>query len=254
MIAFSFLGNTLFLTILVSILSNTFAGIVSDASAEIQFRKSVLTLEGVKSDAIFAYYPPFNILAIVILVPLRFMVSPRWFHKIHVTAVRLVNLPLLLVIAALERRILWTPDIERPGQAGLKEAKWFWERWNPASRQDIRAVFDLAPPEAVEDLIAADDQLTHRLIQRQFTHRAPSPSPQRRSRRRDSTYPGLAPNMRGTVESTDESVEMGDLDSRLSAVESSTGRIERMLEKLCSQEGGKRHLAGKDTGDVTAEP
>lgn len=250
MIAFSFLGNTLFLTILVSILSNTFAGIVADASAEIQYRKSVVTLEGVKSDAIFAYQPPFNILAIIVLVPLRFIVSPRWFHKIHVSAVRLVNLPLLLIIAVLERRILWSLEVERPGQAGAKkEPKWFWERWNPASRQDIRAVFDLAPPEAVEDMIAADDQLTHRLIQKQFTRHGTSPSPQRRARRRDSTYPGLAPNMRGTVESTDEAVELGDFNSRLSAVETSMGRMERMLEKLCSQEGGKRQLSGEDTGD-----
>lgn len=251
MIAFSFLGNTLFLTILVSILSNTFAGIVSDASAEIQFRKSVVTLEGVKSDAIFAYQPPFNILAMIVLVPLRFVVSPRWFHKIHVGAVRLVNLPLLLIIAALERRVLWSQDVWRPGETRLpKPPKWFWERWNPASRQDIRAVFDMEPPEAVEEMIAVDDQLTHQLIQKQFTRRGGSPSPQRLPRRRDSTYPGLAPNMRGSVESSDEAVELGDFGTRLGAVESSMGRVERMLEKLCSQEKeGKRQLSAQDTGD-----
>ena len=55
MVAFAFLGNTLFLTILVSMLSTTFSTIVSNATAEIQFRRAVLTLEGVKSDAIFAY-------------------------------------------------------------------------------------------------------------------------------------------------------------------------------------------------------
>lgn len=258
MIAFSFLGNTLFLTILVSILSNTFSTIVADASAEIQFRKSVVTLEGVKSDAIFAYQPPFNILAIVIFAPLRFIISPRWFHKIHVAAVRLVNLPVLLIIAAVERHILWSPDDGYgPGQ-GLprKPPKWFWERWNPASRQDIRAVFDMTPPETVEDVIAVDDQLTHQLIQKQFTRRNASASPQRspqrslqRPRRRDSTYPGLAPNMRSTVESSDEAVEFGDFDSRLSAVETSTGRIERMLERLCSQSEMKRKLGAEDTGD-----
>jgi uncharacterized metal-binding protein len=52
MVAFAFLGNTLFLTILVSMLSTTFSTIVANATAEIQFRRSVLTLEGVKSDAI----------------------------------------------------------------------------------------------------------------------------------------------------------------------------------------------------------
>ena len=77
MVTFAFLGNTLFLTILVSMLSTTFSIIVSNATAEIQFRRAVLTLEGVKSDAIFAYQPPFNILALLILTPLKFFLTPR---------------------------------------------------------------------------------------------------------------------------------------------------------------------------------
>ncbi|KAF3355702.1 hypothetical protein VdG1_03994 [Verticillium dahliae VDG1] len=60
MIAFAFLGNTLFLTILVAMLTNTFSKIIADEAAEIQFRRTVLTFEGVKSDAIFAYPPACN--------------------------------------------------------------------------------------------------------------------------------------------------------------------------------------------------
>ncbi|KAM5354734.1 hypothetical protein ACJ41O_001381 [Fusarium nematophilum] len=88
MVAFAFLGNTLFLTILVALLTNTFSRIVAAETAEIRFRRAVLTFEGVKSDAIFAYPPPFNILALIILVPLKFLVSPRAFHTIHVAMVR----------------------------------------------------------------------------------------------------------------------------------------------------------------------
>jgi hypothetical protein len=107
-VTFAFLGNTLFLTILVSMLSNTFAVIVANVTAEIQFRRAVLTFEGVKSDAIFAYHPPFNILAVCIVLPLKFVLSPRWFHKINVTAVRTINLPILLAISLYERNMLWT--------------------------------------------------------------------------------------------------------------------------------------------------
>ncbi|SPN97035.1 related to YVC1 Vacuolar cation channel [Cephalotrichum gorgonifer] len=251
MVAFAFLGNTLFLTIFVSILSHTFATIVTDAAAEIQYRKAVVTLEGVKSDAIFAYQPPFNILAMVILVPLRFIVSPRWFHKIHVTSVRLVNLPLLIIIAVLERRILWSSNGgTEGGQArSSREPKWFWERWNLASRQDIRAVFEMPPPDAVEEIIAVDDDLTHQLIRKQYTRRGASVSPRPLRRRRDSTYPGLAPDMRGSVGESDEAVEIEDVDSRLSAVEAAVGRVERMLEMLCSRVEGKRKLGTEDTGD-----
>lgn len=172
MVTFAFLGNTLFLTILVSMLSNTFSTIVSNATAEIQYRHAVQTLEGVKSDAIFAYQPPFNILALFILVPLKFVVSPRWFHKIHVAAVRLLNLPLLLIIAAVERRVLWpvSASTKRPRvQNGAdKRYHWFWEKWRITTHGDIHAVFGVEPPDEVEDAISVDDDLTRHMIRRQF--------------------------------------------------------------------------------------
>ncbi|TVY94498.1 hypothetical protein LAWI1_G000049 [Lachnellula willkommii] len=87
-------------------LSTTFSNIVSNASAEIQFRRSVLTLEGVKSDAIFAYPPPFNILALLILLPMKFVFTPRWFHKINVAAVRTLNAPMLLLIGIIGKSTL----------------------------------------------------------------------------------------------------------------------------------------------------
>lgn len=108
MVLFAFLGNTLFLTILVSMLSTTFSRIEGNAQAEIMFRRAVLTFEGVKSDAIFAYQPPFNLLALLILLPLKFMLTPRWFHKINVAAQRTLNAPILLGISLIERRALWS--------------------------------------------------------------------------------------------------------------------------------------------------
>ncbi|CAK7271278.1 hypothetical protein SEPCBS119000_004521 [Sporothrix epigloea] len=230
MVAFAFLGNTLFLTILVSMLSNTFSTIVSNATAEIQYRRAVLTLEGVKSDAIFAYQPPFNILALFVLVPLKFFVSPRWFHKIHVACVRSINLPVLLIIAVAERRLLWPSspyskhylayrssaaeaavgrhhhshvysglggtdgagslgDPSIRGSAGSGEGapttevavararaarQSFWGRWRITAHSDIQAVFDVPPPDEVEEEIAADDDLTRHLIRRQFTRQQTS--------------------------------------------------------------------------------
>ncbi|KAB5530300.1 receptor-activated Ca2+-permeable cation channel [Coniochaeta sp. 2T2.1] len=177
MITFSFLGNTLFLTILVSMLSNTFSTIVSNATAEVQFRHAVFTLEGVKSDAIFAYQPPFNILALLVLVPLKWIASPRWFHKIHVFSVRLLSLPLLLVIAVVERRGLWpnagnlsTKAAEPPARNRRKKsAPWFWEKWRITAHSDIETVFEIPAPEGVLAEVAADDDFTVHTIRRQFT-------------------------------------------------------------------------------------
>jgi hypothetical protein len=76
MITFAFLGNTLFLTLLVAMLSHDFSMIVSNATMENQYRHAVVTFGGVKSDSIFAYQPPFNIVAVLLLLPLKFMTSP----------------------------------------------------------------------------------------------------------------------------------------------------------------------------------
>ncbi|KAG6844774.1 hypothetical protein H0H87_003892 [Tephrocybe sp. NHM501043] len=49
MVTYACLSNTLLLTVLVSILSNTFATINEDAAAEAMFRKAVSTIEGITS-------------------------------------------------------------------------------------------------------------------------------------------------------------------------------------------------------------
>ncbi len=263
MVAFAFLGNTLFLTILVSMLSTNFSNIVQNSTAEIQFRRAVLTLEGVKGDAIFAYQPPFNVLAFFVLVPLKWCASPRWFHKIHVFSVRLLNLPLLLIIAFLERRALsrglshtnptdyFKPDAPRKAS----KSTWFWDRWRITSHSDIETVFEVPPPDSVLEEITGDDDLTRNMIRRQFTRHntiegsqqpppelltapqpnsssqsKPSPQPKQLSRRDSiAPFPGLRAELHDVLS---ESNQMSDITSRLEALEESTQRIEAMLEKL----------------------
>ncbi|KAI1345217.1 nonselective cation channel [Xylariaceae sp. FL0016] len=262
MITFAFLGNTLFLTILVSMLSNTFSTIVANATSEIQFRKAVLTLEGVKSDAIFAYQPPFNIIALGILVPLKFVVSPRWFHKIHVATVRTINLPVLLIIALLERRLLWSdPEYSQDPSEQLPRKRrkgWFWEKWRITTHGDIHAVFQLAPPDSVEEDIAVDDELTHHMIRRQFarqhstTHEGPRASRKESpSRKDDSETTFKAPSRRDSIAPYGRDVlngEAEDLTERLGSLERTTSRIESILAKMCGDE-----VEGEDTDSVEVE-
>ena len=265
MITFAFLGNTLFLTILVSMLSTTFSHIVTNAPAEIQFRRAVMTLEGVKGDAIFAYPPPFNVLAILLLVPLKFCVSPRWFHKIHVLSVRLINLPILLFIALAERRSL-SPHKQPPtlspapsiskSHPTLKIRRRFWDRWRITTHSDISTVFEVPLPDSVLSEIAADDDMTRHLIRRQFSSAArvaapPTPTPPaveqqqqqqvqtpqtpgpgpRPLGRRDSIapFPGLRAELQGVLSESDE---MTDITARLETLEAGMLRIEGLLERL----------------------
>lgn len=152
MIAFAFLGNTLFLTILVAILTNTFSNIVANEAAEIRFRRTVLTFEGVKSDSIFAYPPPFNMLALVTILPLKFLVSPRLFHTINVAVIRLLNAPLLIAISVIERRSLWT----RPKSSRNKRSFFNWQFTGFSPHGDIHAVFTTPLPDELSQKI---DQL-----------------------------------------------------------------------------------------------
>jgi len=148
MVAFAFLGNTLFLTILVALLTNTFSRIAAAETAEIQFRRTVLTFEGVKSDAIFAYPPPFNILALVVLLPLKFLISPWAFHTTHVSIVRVLNAPILLLIGLYERRHrIWAQTTSGGGSKPF--LKWQFTGFSPHG--DIQAVFEAEAPLGLQE-------------------------------------------------------------------------------------------------------
>ncbi|KAF9482552.1 hypothetical protein BDN70DRAFT_874905 [Pholiota conissans] len=104
MVTYACLSNTLLLTVLVSILSNTFASVNEDAAAEAMFRKAIATIEGVKADFLFSYQPPVNLVALCILLPVSYILSPRWFHKFNVFLIRLTSFPILIGISFYERQ------------------------------------------------------------------------------------------------------------------------------------------------------
>jgi len=103
LVTYAALSNTLLITMLISILSNTFAKINQHASEEFLFQFAISTLEGVKSDALFSYQPPFNLLAIFILWPLSFILSPRALHTVNVFMIRVTSIHVLLIIGIYER-------------------------------------------------------------------------------------------------------------------------------------------------------
>ncbi|GAA5976792.1 hypothetical protein JCM11641_000873 [Rhodosporidiobolus odoratus] len=109
-ISFAALSNTLLTSVLVAILSTTFAKVAEERVEEDMFRKAVAAFEGVKAGALFDYVPPFNLIALVVLWPLSHVLSPRWFHKINVLTTRLMSLPILILIALYERQYAQEAD------------------------------------------------------------------------------------------------------------------------------------------------
>ncbi|OWZ75703.1 hypothetical protein C365_06273 [Cryptococcus neoformans Bt85] len=151
MVFYALLSNTLLLTVLVAILGNTFATINADAAAESMFRKAVSTLEGVKADAVFSYQLPFNLIAVIIMWPMRYVLNARWFHKVNVFMIRVTSVHILFLIALYERQ-------SYQDQGLMEQLGDFAERYvgslprrlkaaagldNFASRSDIAAVFEI---------------------------------------------------------------------------------------------------------------
>lgn len=237
MVTFAFLGNTLFLTILVAMLTNTFSIIVADATAERQFQRAVMTFEGVKSDAIFAYQTPFNILALFLLLPLKLALSPRWFHKIHVTAVRFINAPILLFISLYERKSLWAATHHTSRKRG-----WFyeWKLSRFSAHGELETVFDTEPPQSVLDEIAnSGDSLD-----------GENDAPPGRNRHYRSESYSRGPYRRARALSTSSTNELAEqlsellrdhndhnVKPRLQAMEEAINRIEKLLGKTSGARG-----------------
>ncbi|GAA94326.1 uncharacterized protein L969DRAFT_19510 [Mixia osmundae IAM 14324] len=241
MVAFACLANTLLLTILVSMLSNTFSKIANNVGAEVQFRRAVLVFEGVKSDAIFAYQPPFNIGAIIIMLPLKFFVSPRWFHKINVCVIRVLNAPMLLCISLYERETLWRQNAK--SQSWLTQKLESFQVWRSnyfTVHGDLQAVFEAEPPEEAYDNysdIAMLEDHADQSKQHEGGH-ADDEDRERHQRRlsnADSLVPqGLSGHLSHLIGAIQGEREIKGAPERLERVEAAVQRMEKLLAKIAS--------------------
>ncbi|OAP62919.1 hypothetical protein AYL99_02146 [Fonsecaea erecta] len=102
---FLFICHFLIVTILITVLTNSFMAIVRNASEEHQFLFAVNTISHVKSDALFSYVAPTNILS-WLLVPLRYFVPFRQYVKINRTIIKITHLPLLFSILLYEKTMM----------------------------------------------------------------------------------------------------------------------------------------------------
>lgn len=102
---FLFICHFLIVTILITVLTNSFMAIVHNANEEHQFVFAVNTISMVKSDALFSYVAPTNVIA-WLLAPLRFVLPFRQFVRINRTVIKVTHFPVLFMIFAYERLML----------------------------------------------------------------------------------------------------------------------------------------------------
>ena len=102
---FLFICHFLIVTILITVLTNSFMAIVQNANEEHQFVFAVNAISMVKSDALFSYVAPTNVIA-WLLAPLRYVLPFRQFVRINRTVIKVTHFPVLFLIYAYERLIL----------------------------------------------------------------------------------------------------------------------------------------------------
>ena len=102
---FLFICHFLVVTILITVLTNSFMAIVQNANEEHQFLFAVNTISSVKSDALFSYVAPTNVIQ-WLMTPLRYVLPFRQYVKINRTVIKATHFPILFSIYFYERTVL----------------------------------------------------------------------------------------------------------------------------------------------------
>ncbi|KAK3318977.1 hypothetical protein B0H66DRAFT_517428 [Apodospora peruviana] len=103
MIIFVTLSSILLMGSLTGMLSNSFSRVITHAREEYLYVYSVYVLEASTSNRLTHFYPPFNLLALVIFRPLRlFLPSDNKFRSARILLLKATHLPIVGVIEAYE--------------------------------------------------------------------------------------------------------------------------------------------------------
>lgn len=109
LVTFIFLAHFIIVTIFVTILSNSFADISKNARQEHLYLFAVNTVTMVKSDTLFAYIAPFNLLEWA-FAPLVYVLPFRTFVHFNRTIIKVSHFPVLALIYAYEHFFLRTDE------------------------------------------------------------------------------------------------------------------------------------------------
>ncbi|KAF1969668.1 hypothetical protein BU23DRAFT_235586 [Bimuria novae-zelandiae CBS 107.79] len=102
---FLFICHFLIVTILVTVLTNSFMAVVQNANEEHQFLFAVNTISMVKSDALFSYIAPTNLVG-WLLIPLKYFMPLKAFVRMNRLLIKITHIPILFSIFCYERILL----------------------------------------------------------------------------------------------------------------------------------------------------
>lgn len=182
---FLFICHFLIVTILVTVLTNSFMAVVKNADEEHQFLFAVNTISMVKSDALFSYIPPTNIIG-WLLIPLRYMMSFKRFLRMNRLIIKLTHIPILFAIFFYERVLL---SHLAYGPTDLVEQRGRQDSAAPVPAFSIRGPVDLFSPRLREPSVTTfqKDRALEEVFRRPYREPSVRTPPQYPQGRRNSS-------------------------------------------------------------------
>ncbi|RPB05922.1 hypothetical protein L873DRAFT_1796778 [Choiromyces venosus 120613-1] len=105
MLIFVTLTNILLITSLISLLSNSLTNMMNNAREEYLFMFSITVMEAATSNRLVVFYPPMNLLSLILLRPLRLVLSANRMRKWRIALLKFSHFPFVAAIMAYES--LW---------------------------------------------------------------------------------------------------------------------------------------------------
>lgn len=118
MIVFVTFSQILLTTALISVLSNSFSLVMDNAREEYLFLRTVTTLEASKSDHTVKLLPPFNLLPLVLVRPLRLLLpsNHRFLRQLKLGILRVTHAPFVVLLSLYETSPLAPKESEAAGR------------------------------------------------------------------------------------------------------------------------------------------
>ncbi|KAM3069383.1 hypothetical protein ACMFMG_005488 [Clarireedia jacksonii] len=102
MLIFVCMTNILLITSLISILSDSFSKVISHAREEYLYVYSVYVLEASTSNRLTHFYPPFNLIPLILIRPLRLFMSAPSLRRTRIFLLKTTHIPFVLAIRVFE--------------------------------------------------------------------------------------------------------------------------------------------------------
>ncbi|KAH7035605.1 uncharacterized protein B0I36DRAFT_238609 [Microdochium trichocladiopsis] len=242
LVIFLIICHFVIVTVLITVLTNSFMRIASNAKEEHQFLFAINTISMVKNDSLFSYIAPSNILAWM-LMPLRYVMPIRQFVMLNRNVIKATHFPLLFGIFFYERYLLAstiyepTDLVDNHTRRASRYRAMFADPMNrgglfsPNIRAREESVAGMQKDRALEEVFRRPPDMTTLRSQR------------RQERRKTQTA------IRNWMDQNDE---MGDTISHWPTIDTRRSISQRRLSLTRDMPRGARHLS--DVRSTASDP